>query len=488
MTTLTFESLSPADKEKAMLFAAKLNQESPPTFVEFFSEAVFITDAHRGLIQVERWPHLLELAEEWGKGESQIVLKARQIGVSYLLAAFVVWKGQYFPGSRTLVFSQGQTESHEIINKAADIYENQPLAYKVPLSQQQKGRLSWKGGGVCMAFSSSSKAGRGFTGTVILDEAATHPNPEEHYAAMRPVLSAGGQFLCVSTAQGAGGWFHDIYQQAKARLVPDAAKFVPWNSRPDRDDEWLRNERQAFAMHPALFRQEYPSNDEEAFISFSGLVFGMNEYGEETLSKAANIVRPPCRWEDYKYRIAGIDPGGRDPTAIVFLGVTHDERLHAHFEWVTKKQEPVGADEIAAQLWRISAMAPLDLVVVDPSNRILVETLIRMGFRADSASRVKPARIDHMTMLFRTRRLTISPWCQNLVEQLFQYFWDERDATGGGGKSAYQTKTNTDKHHADAPDALGYAMLAAFRGISWKTRDDADRKKENGNAYSLRFG
>lgn len=476
-----------ADLPEIAAALAIVRQKRPPTFREYFEQAVYITDAHKGKIKVEPWPHLLELAEEWGKGESQIALKARQIGVSYLLAAFCVWKGQYFGGSTTLVFSQGQAESHEIIERASDIYENQPAGWKVPLAQQQKGRLAWKGGGRVMGFSSSHKGGRGYTAsTIILDEAATHPNAAEHWAAMSPVISAGGQALIVGTAQGNSGWFHDMYWDSKELRTTLKAKFIPWDSRPDRDAEWLERERRAFHRHPAYFRQEYPSNDREAFVSFSGMVFGMNEDGEEIFSLTANVTQPPCRWEEYKWRIAGVDPGGRDPTAVVFLGVTKDERMHAHFEWVTGKNEPVGFDQIAAQIWKIHEIAPLHLIVCDPSNRVLVETLARFGIGAEPASRDKGSRLEKMITFFRTRSLTVSPWCRKLIEQLFQYYWDDRSDDGGGGKSAFATTSNTAEHHNDAPDALGYAVLAAFRGISWKTSDNPDEAPE-GSGMAMRF-
>ena len=485
MTQPSWAELLPKD-EMQRLLAISL-QKNPPSFRKFFETAVFITDAHKGLIKVEPWPHLLEMADAWDAGESEVVLKARQIGVSYLMAAYVVYKGQYFPGSTALVFSQGQTESYEIIDRAVDIWTNQPEEWKVPLAQQQKGRLAWQGGGRVLAFSSSAKGGRSFTGDLaILDEAGFHPDAATHYAALRPTISAGGQFLCVSTANGSTGWFYDMYQSAKNGVTPYKPRFVSWDARPDRDEKWLENERRAYPNHPALFRQEYPANDTEAFVSFSGMVFGMTEEGEEIFSRAANVTRPPCRWEEYKWRIVGVDPGGSHPTAIVFLGITEDERLHAHFEWVTKKKEPVGVDQIAAQIWKVCPPdMPAHLVVSDPSNRLLIESLARLGFRSEPASRDKAARIQNMITFFRARRLTISPWCSSLVEQLYQYYWVEGDPRGGGGKNAFQTTTNTDSHHADAIDALGYAVVAGFRGVPWRT-SDGPKAREPGMRIAFR--
>ncbi len=462
---------------------AEAYQEKPPSFRQFFEEAVYITDAHKGLIKVEPWPHLLAMADAWESGQSEIALKARQLGVSYLLAAFVVYQGQYKRGSTTLVFSQGQMESHEIIDRAMDIYMNQPKGWKVPLVQQQKGRLAWKGGGRVMAFSSSKKGGRSFTATtIILDEAATHPDMESHWASMKPVISAGGQVLVVGTAQGDAGWFRDMYWDSKAGMTSLNSRFIAWDARPDRDGAWLERERRDFKRHPALFRQEYPANDQEAFVSFSGLVFGMAENGEEILSREANFTRPPCRWEEYKARIAGVDPGGRDPTAIVFLGITRDERLHIHDEWQIK--EAIGADTIAAQIWRRAERAPINAVFCDASNRVLTQTLVGLGLPAFPASRDKGARISTMSMLFRARRLTISPWCTKLSDQLWRYFWDERDEMGGGGRSAWATSSPTKEDHSDAVDAAGYAVLGALQYNTWKTRDDSGAE---GSGVRIRF-
>lgn len=320
----------------AHLFRApELNQEvsppassAPPTFREFLAH-VCITDANRGVIPMELWPHLVERAEAWERGESEVVLKARQLGISWLLAAYALWVAMYRPGSTVLELSQGQAEAYELLGKSRSIHDSLPVALRVPIATDSAGELAFSGGGRVLALPATQRAGRGYTATlVIADEAAFHPWAAANYAAYKPTIDGGGQFLMVSTANGPSGFFHDLYWASERGETPYNAVFIPWWARPHRDEAWLERERQAFEGLPAEFDQEYPDTPEAAFVTQSGSIFA-----DVTFRRVQAEMLPPMQrvvvWVDP----AVTDTDRSDSQAIQVDGLGANGVIYRLWSW-----------------------------------------------------------------------------------------------------------------------------------------------------------
>ena len=64
-----------------------------------FLKVLRLPDEHRGIISYEVWPHIGALAEEMQLGTWLTILKARQVGISWLLAAYMLWLSTFRPGS-----------------------------------------------------------------------------------------------------------------------------------------------------------------------------------------------------------------------------------------------------------------------------------------------------------------------------------------------------------------------------------------------------
>jgi len=50
---------------------------------------------------------------------------------------------------------------------------------------------------------------------LVLDEAAFIPGMEDYWKSMYPVVSAGGNVIVISTVNGLGNWYEQMYTQAK---------------------------------------------------------------------------------------------------------------------------------------------------------------------------------------------------------------------------------------------------------------------------------
>jgi len=252
-------------------------------------------DPSRGLFSWLPWQHLRELARMLVYSGIQMlcILKARQIGVSWLLAAYALWKAMFFPGSLVILLSQGQTEAQELLDKCRRIHRRLPPWMQVYVGKDNTDELEFtKLGSRISALPSTERAGRSFTATLIIcDEHAFHPYAEGNFAAMEPTINNGGQIVSCSTANGVGNFFHKTYTEAKAGLNNFTARFYSTFARPGRNEAWYQRTLRNYTGRMDLFHQEYPRNDEEAFRLTAGIPY----FEAEVLERLRTGIRTPIR-------------------------------------------------------------------------------------------------------------------------------------------------------------------------------------------------
>lgn len=396
----------------------------------------------------------LRFADAIPQHDNIVVGKSRQIGVSEMLTDLA---RQYVEdGKRVLVISMGQREATDFLRRA-DL-KHHPLRLKANESQ-----VELHGGGIIRALPATEDAGRSFTADlVIVDEAAFHPYAERNYRAYRPTMADGGKLIIVSTGNGAAGFFHDLFKAAQKRSNGFTWFFFGADERP-RPAGWYENERLAYTGLPGDFTRENPRQPEEMFIAHSGLVYGLDaDDGVAVFDERRNVRPAPVSWAACRYRLAGVDPGGKDPTGILALGITADQRFHVY--GAKRYMAAVGAEQISETWMTFHQAAPLDKQVCDPSQRVTIETLNAMGWNCEPANNDKAGRIALVKTLLKSGRLTIEPAiAAPLIQEFNSYYWKERREMTSGG-TGWET-TTSGGHHADLLDVLGYICLFALYGI-----------------------
>lgn len=420
--------------------------------------------ARPALIPMTPWPYQAALADRLDTGESIVILKSRQLGLSTMLRAYVARRAA-FDGWAIGYYSRGQDEAIAWLDALQAMIEAWPATLRPPL--RRSGDLLDIGSGSIRVFPSTTAAGVGYTfQCVIADEAAHHAYGRENYGNYAPTLSAGGQFLCLSTSNpqmGAAGWFYEMWQGAQSGSLPYAALFLPWHARPDRDADWLDARRAELGGWAAAFHANYPEHPEQAFTGMQGLVYGLDALtGRPTFDAVSNVRPTQVPWRECKWRVAAIDPGGSDPTAVIALGVSPAEHMHVYGEYY--RRGPIGAADVSEYLGVLHAAAPLDIVFVDPSQASLVATLRQLGWNAYGANNDKSDGIATVGTWLRNGRLTMAPECRNLIAEFQTYWWAERRDMAVGGARPTATRTPA-AHHADALDALRYAVLGVIKGL-----------------------
>jgi hypothetical protein len=283
--------------------------------VKFFLSHCHATDSRTGegfsfdFTAGSGWEWQGEVLQDFIDHQITLALKARQLGISWVAIGYALWKVLTTPGTKALAVSINETEASVLINRAWDLFESLPEHMKmdVKVLRPMKGRPSTRielehpDGRISslVAMPSTPKAGHGQVATlVILDEHARHAYAEEGWKAFIPVVADGGQIIIVSTANGIGGTFYDLWMNADDRGVHTI--FLPWNYHPGRDEDWYR--RVAKALPEADRAEQYPLTPADAFLGTAGCWFDT-----EALTWYGEHIRKP----EYRFNFVSNEDGSK---------------------------------------------------------------------------------------------------------------------------------------------------------------------------------
>lgn len=221
----------------------------------------------RGLIGFEMRDAQRQGLQHWLENRYSLTLKARQIGWSTLATAFQVWWALFKPESEVIDVSRTEREAKDLLAKSMRGYRNLPewMRLRVRTVSDTQTEVVFSNGSKIASHPSASDPARGTSASlIIVDEWAFLPNPEEAWASIEPVADIGGRIIGLSTANGWGNFFHELWSGAKAGDNQFRTLFFGWDAVPERDEDWFLAKR---ASLPAWqLAQEYPSTEREAFI------------------------------------------------------------------------------------------------------------------------------------------------------------------------------------------------------------------------------
>lgn len=265
------------------------------------------TDPFSGKVEMPfvLWPHLEVMTDTLLANRMVIVLKARQIGITWLIVAYMYWLAAYHEGVVALVVSKGELEAKEVISRIDFIHMRLPDG----LRGDGKGTTEvWEftNESSVRALSSSSSAGRSFTASLIFhDEADFHPDLEAGISASRPSIDGGGQHIVVSTANpdnGPDSAFKKRYLRAKTGKGGYTSLFMGWDVRPDRTQAW--RDAVVADYEEDLRKKEYPETEAEALSPPSSLA----GIPHEVLDQMRERCRPVLQRQE-----------GQPPDARIFI-------------------------------------------------------------------------------------------------------------------------------------------------------------------------
>lgn len=241
-----------------------------------FLKHVHIEEPGSGVIHFQPWNHLLKFFKTLKSNRLIVVLKSKQIGVSWALAIWAVHHIYFTKSANVIVISKDQDAAIEFLRKCKAVYMNLPDWFKVrrvgPDNTESFGFLEY--GSRIRAYPATKDAGVGQTGSIVIhDEADFHPYFKQNFDHSKATIDAGGQDIVVSTPnkEAPGSFFVDLYQNAVKGMNGFTPLFFGYDSRPYRTEEWYDRERQYAVNDGRLgeFEGNYPRTEDEALSPLS---------------------------------------------------------------------------------------------------------------------------------------------------------------------------------------------------------------------------
>lgn len=216
------------------------------------------------------------------EGAREIILKARQQGMSSLVLALFTVDFLTLPNSISLCISHRQDSTKLLFKKVKFYIESYCRRHgwdpKSILKTDNRAELENRLNGAVFTIGTAGAkvGGRGGTATKILfSEAAFYPDTDVMAAkeiiegTTQQVLQDIGMIFIESTANGYGNYYQLEWERAKRGESNYSPRFFSWEE--FYTEEWIQKKRKDF-QDERMWRQEYPRTEEEAFIS-SGTPF-----------------------------------------------------------------------------------------------------------------------------------------------------------------------------------------------------------------------
>ena len=182
--------------------------------------------------------------EHWDEHRYSLTLKARQIGWSTLVAAHQFWLAFFRPDQNIIDLSRTEREAVLLLRKTKYGFKHLPdwMLERGPKStMEHQQRMGFDNGSLITSMPSASDPARGESASlIVVDEWAFLPNPEEAWASIEPVADIGGRIIGLSTANGSGNFYHQLWVGASTGANKFAPMFFPWSATEDRGDAWYQ--------------------------------------------------------------------------------------------------------------------------------------------------------------------------------------------------------------------------------------------------------
>ncbi len=336
---------------RAEAMAELLWREAKRDCARFISKYVFIEDRDaEGLaIPFALWPGQEEALQTFLRNRLVIILKARQLGLTWLVLSYIAWRLVFTPGYSVVALSEKEDpNAKELVRRLVFILRYLPrwmTRDKKTAGKNFYGPI-WEDTTLSVtithpdgepstfrAMASAPGSGRSLTASLVfLDEWAFQQWAEEIWAAVFPTVNrpTGGQVIGLSTAKR-NTLFQYIWDGAKKGVNRFTRVFLPWYTDPRRDRAWYEATKSNLP-NPSTMTAEYPATEEEAFSAGEGTAF-------QEFSEAIHVVPDfeiPLWWRRWRSN----DPGYTDPFAWYCFATDEDGNVYVYREYTREEGAP----------------------------------------------------------------------------------------------------------------------------------------------------
>jgi len=213
----------------------------------------------RGLIKFDLYPHQKDYIKNLLSFRFNIILKARQLGITEVTAGYIVWLCLFARDKTVIVVSKDQDAAKEIIRRARILFTRLPGWLKIAsLTKDNVHSLEFSNRSRIQSLGRTKDVARSKAASLlVVDEAAAIPWLEEMLTSAQPIISTGGNCILLSTPKGIN-YFYKLYSDAENGLNNYQPMKLHWSVHPEHDQKWFSQETRS--MTKQQIAQEFECN------------------------------------------------------------------------------------------------------------------------------------------------------------------------------------------------------------------------------------
>lgn len=240
-------------------------RKSPIYFINNYG---FIRDPIKGRLTFSLYRFQEITLHHFINNTFNLILKSRQMGLSWLVAAYALWLCLFHEDKKVLMISIKDATAKALLRKVKYIYQNLPEFLQSDLVEDNMSKMTFVTGSEIESVPTSEEAGRSESlSLLIIDEAAFVRWIENIWQAAFPALSTGGSSIILSTPNGMDNFYYDLWSKSLEGKTLFKPIRIHWWYHPERDNLWL--EIQKANMTSQQLAQEVFGD----FIASGNLVF-----------------------------------------------------------------------------------------------------------------------------------------------------------------------------------------------------------------------
>lgn len=277
----------PEIRQKRELYAVALQEQKRrsilASFLTFLNEVVWIEDKEaKRPIKLKLWPAQAQIIPAIVSQSLLVLLKTRQVGLTWLSAAYALWQALRSSIYLAVVISASEDHAIEFLARLTFILDRLPKWLYPPIARRTKMEIAFAhDGGTVAEIKSMPTIQMGAESKtpslLVIDEAHTIREVKSIFNSSYPgIEQAKGQVIIIanSVKSGPGWWFvRDMYLGSMAGKNQFKRIFIPWTAHPGRPSDF-RERMIASGMAPEDVIWHYPATEDEAISAINSSYFG----------------------------------------------------------------------------------------------------------------------------------------------------------------------------------------------------------------------
>ena len=271
--------------------------KDPSYFLKTYAR---ISHPDKGNILFDTFDFQDDLLRDFSDYRFNVILKARQLGISTITAGYVTWMMLFHRDKAILVMATKFATAGNLVKKVKGIIKSLPDWLKIATIQvDNRNSFELSNGSFIKATSTSGDAGRSEAlSLLVVDEAAHVDGLDELWTGLYPTLSTGGRCIALSTPNGIGNWFHKTCVDAESGANNFRLTTLKWDVHPDRDQSWFEKETRNMSQRQIAQELECNFNSSGETVIGAKSMDWLNANTKDPIYKTG-FDRNFWLWEEY---------------------------------------------------------------------------------------------------------------------------------------------------------------------------------------------